>query len=124
MRAIILAGGIFYVLVGLSLLLIPTWFFYTIGNFPPFNRHYMGDLGSFSLPIGAGLIIAFRNPIRHFGILNVVIAANLLHAINHIYDAMVGHESLPHSLGDTAPLIVFAGIFWWAAWRANKEERI
>ena len=49
-RAILITAGIFYTFTGLALLLAPTWFFDTIGNFPPFNRHYMGDLGAFLLP--------------------------------------------------------------------------
>ncbi len=46
-QAIILVAGLLYMLSGILLLAQPEWFFDNIGNFPPFNRHYMGDLGSF-----------------------------------------------------------------------------
>ena len=110
-RGVALVGGIFYIFVGLALLFAPVWFFETIGNFPPFNRHYMGDLGGFILPIGIGLLIAARDPARHWTLVGVVVAANVLHAINHIYDAIIGQEPLTHWLVDTGPLLVFAIIF-------------
>jgi len=123
-QAVVLICGIFYTFIGLALLFNPTWFFNVIGNFPPFNRHYMGDVGSFTLPIGIGLIIASANPMRHIGLIGAVLAANLLHTGNHAYDAIIGQESIAHWLKDVVPLAVFAVVFWWAAWRANKKERI
>lgn len=110
-RAVVLVGGISYALTGLALLLGPAWFFENIGNFPPFNRHYMGDLGSFLLPIGLGLMIASRHPTRHWALIAVVAVANLIHALNHTYDAIKGGQPLSFWLVDTVPLIVFAVIF-------------
>jgi hypothetical protein len=110
-RAVVLVGGIFYTFIGLALLFAPTWFFNTIGTFPPFNRHYMGDLGSFILPMGIGLIIASRNPARHWGLIGAVVAANLFHAINHVYDAIIGNQPMSRWMLDSVPLLVFAIIF-------------
>ncbi len=120
-RAVVLVGGMMYTFIGLALIFAPTWFFETIGNFPPFNRHYMGDLGSFTLPIGIGLVIASRDPARHWGLIGAVVAANLFHAVNHLYDAIIGHQPLSVWFVDTVPLVGFAIIFG-IAYRAQMAK--
>ena len=94
-RVVVLISGVFYALVGLALLFLPQWFFDTIGTFPPFNRHYEGDLGSFLLPLGVALIVAARDPLRHRLLIACAAAGSLLHAGNHIYDDLAAGSALP-----------------------------
>ena len=113
-------AGIGYTLTGLALLLVPLWFFDNIGPFAPYNRHYEGDLGTFLLPIGLGLLYVARGPARHRVFLLVVAIASLLHAGNHIYEAIAGNTPAARVLQDTGPLValgllVLAG--WWGAGR-------
>jgi hypothetical protein len=110
-RAVVITAGIFYAFTGLALLVAPQWFFETIGNFPPFNRHYMGDLGAFLLPVGLGLLAASRDPGRYLALIGAVAGANLIHAINHVYDAVRDAQPLSFWLIDTVPLILLAGAF-------------
>ncbi|GAB4578293.1 MAG: hypothetical protein Fur0022_10280 [Anaerolineales bacterium] len=119
-RAVVLVGGIFYTLVGLALLFAPDWFFNTIGNFPPFNRHYMGDLGSFTLPMGVGLVFASRDPARHGFLIGAVVAANLLHAGNHVYDAILGNQPISRWMMDSVPLLVFGVVFAVSFWKMTR----
>ncbi len=114
-RAVLVAGGVLYSLTGLALLVAPRWFYETIGQFPPYNRHYMGDAGAFILPIGIGLLVASRNPSRFLGLIGVVAAANMIHAVNHVYDAVAAGESFSYWISDTIPLILFAVVFLLAA---------
>ncbi len=114
-------AGAGYTLTGLALLLAPQWFFDNIGPFAPYNRHYEGDLGTFLLPVGLGLLYAARGPARHQLFLLVVAVASLLHASNHIYEAIAGNTPVARVLQDTGPLValgllVLAG--WWGASRA------
>jgi hypothetical protein len=81
-------AGVAYLLIGIALLFAPAWFFSAIGNFQPFNRHYEGDLGSFLLPLGIGLLIAARDPARHIWVIRVAALGSLIHVGNHIYDAL------------------------------------
>jgi len=82
------AGGL-YLLSGLALLFAPNWFFQTLGYFPPFNRHYAGDLGAFLFPLGARLLWTILEPARRVRLIWVVAIASFLHAGNHIYDALL-----------------------------------
>jgi hypothetical protein len=100
----LLLNGVVYVAIGLALIAAPEWFFTSIGAFPPFNRHYEGDLGSFLLPLGAGFLYAARNPAQNVGLLGVAAAGGLLHALNHVYDALRGTGTWDQTLA----LLVFA----------------
>lgn len=100
--------GVMHLATGLALLFAPLWFFQNIGTFAPFNRHYAGDLGAFEVGIGAGLLLAVRDPARHRLMIGAAAAANLVHALNHAYDALISHAPLSYWLADTAPLLLLA----------------
>jgi hypothetical protein len=87
-RGVIALVGVLDVGAALALLLAPEWFYSTIAEFPPFNRHYAGDAGAFLLGIGAGLIVAARDPIRYRALLLIGVGVSWLHAVNHLYDAI------------------------------------
>jgi hypothetical protein len=112
-QVVLAVGGLFYTLTGLALLFLPTWFFTYIGDFPPFNRHYMGDAGAFVLPLGIGLLLATRQPRTHRGLVLVTAVASLLHALNHAYDDWLVRSPLSHWFAETIPLLVFAAVLFW-----------
>lgn len=87
--AIVATMGISFTLTGLALLFAPQFFFDNIGTFPPFNRHYMGDLGTYSLPLGLALLWAARNPMQHRLLILAAVGINLMHAGNHAYDDLL-----------------------------------
>lgn len=107
---VVAIGGSFYTFVGLAQLVAPLWFFTTIGPYPPFNRHYIGDLGSFTLPMGIALLLAVRNPFQHRLFIGFVAAGSLIHSLNHLYDDLVG--ATPDPVG-TAILVIFALVLVW-----------
>jgi hypothetical protein len=116
--ATLLAAALSHTITGLTMLFAPNWFFENIGNFPPFNRHYLGDLGSFQLALGLALLWAVRNPARHWLLIGAAALGNLLHALNHLYDDLnVG--SAPS--GQTALLFAFA-LALIAVYYANRRQ--
>lgn len=120
-RAALVAGGLLYLITGLALLFAPQWFFDNVGTYPPFNRHYAGDVGSFLLPLGVALVWASRNPAQHRSLIAFAAAGSAVHAANHLVDDLV----LPApELDITTPLIliVFA-LMLVAAWFAARPAR-
>ena len=112
---IVALSGAGYTLSGLSQLFAPRWFFENIGNFPPFNRHYVGDLGAFILAMGLGLSYAARNPARHRSLIGVVALGSVLHLLNHLYDDWLSADwSLGTALTQTLPLALVAAALAWA----------
>lgn len=107
-RAACIAGGLLYILTGLPQLFAPQWFYQTIGTFPPFNRHYTGDLGSFLLPLGIALLWAARNPAQNRLLIGFAALGSLLHGLNHAYDDVLAQSSLSGWFSQTIPLLIFA----------------
>jgi hypothetical protein len=122
-QIVLAVAGVFYFLTGIALLFAPTWFFQHIGNFPPYNRHYEGDLGSFLLPLGVGLLLAARAPGRYKALIWVAATGSLLHVGNHIYDALVGSSSLSAWLFQIVPLLVLAIALLVISWVSYSSER-
>lgn len=121
-QVIIAVAGLGYLLAGLVQLLAPQWFFDNIGYFPPFNRHYVGDLGAFILPLGIGLLVAARNPPTHRLLVGVAAAGSLLHLLNHLYDDLGTPSKLAHLVVDTLPLFVLA-VLLIVVWRSNAHTQ-
>jgi len=120
-QVIVVVNGVFNILVGGALLFAPRWFFDNIGNFPPFNRHYEGDLGAFVLALGVGLLVASRDPRRHWLIIAASALGGLLHVINHVYDSLIEQAPAVHYLQDVVPLFVFALSLGLALWLARPR---
>ncbi len=118
-QAIVLLNGLTYLAVGAALLVTPEWFFANIGNFPPFNRHYAGDLGSFQLALGAVLLYAVRDPAAHASVLGVAALGGTMHALNHAVDAARGLGGWDQTLA----LAVLAALTLAALWQAIAARR-
>jgi uncharacterized membrane protein len=108
-RAAIFVSGVFYLLSGLGLTFAPEWFFTNVGNYPPFNRHYAGDTGAFTLALGLALLWAARSSslAQQHSLIGYTVLASLLHALNHAYDDVLAQQTLVTALLNTGPLFVF-----------------
>lgn len=123
-QALIGLVGLLDAAAGAALLLVPEWFYETLGTFPPFNRHYAGDAGAFLLPIGIGLLFAAREPARYRALLVLALGASWLHGLNHAYDAIVHPGEGAASLLDAAniagiAIVLSVGV--WLTWRMTRE---
>src|SRR5262245_25611396 len=122
-RTIAAVIGLFYVASALALLLTPEWFLDNIGNYPPFNRHYLGDTGSFLLVLGLMLLWAARDPARHPVMIALVGVGSLVHAMNHIVEDFITHPSTS-SIVNNLPLFVLSFALLLAARWANELPQV
>jgi hypothetical protein len=112
-QAALVYCALMHLLPGLALLLLPQNF-YTIADFPPFNRHYMGDAGVFSFAIGLGLLLAVRQINQNGLLIGAAAVGNALHVLNHLYDdLLVDGGNLDHLLTNTLPLLVVTLLLIW-----------
>lgn len=109
-KGVLLIVGLSDALAGLALLFAPRWFFDTIGNFPPFGRHFMGDTGAFLLPIGLALIVAARDPRRYRLLVWLGAGASLLHFLNHLYGSLAAGEAWLPTLEVAVPAVAMLAI--------------
>ena len=125
-RGLIALAGAAYMLTGLAQLFAPQWFFDNVGNFPPFNRHYVGDLGAFTLALGVGMLAAARDPVRHRLLIGVAALGSVVHALNHVYDDWLSADlTAAHLLSQTLPLALIAlalALVWGDLGRHGQRE--
>jgi len=107
-QLLVALSGLAYALSGAALLFAPTWFFQSIGHFPPYNQHYEGDLGSFLLALGIGLLFAASDPTRHRLVVRIAALGGLLHVGNHIYAALLKTAPPDEWTREIVPLLAFA----------------
>jgi hypothetical protein len=123
LRLILLLAGWFNLLAGLALLFTPVWFYENIGNFSPYNRHFLGDAGAFLLPWGIGLLSAARQPAAHRPLIGLAALASLIHALNHAYDDWLIASPWLHWLTETIPLLLFALLLGFVYWRITPDPQ-
>jgi hypothetical protein len=115
-------AGIIHLTTSLLLLLAPYSYFMLLEHFPPYNRHDAGDLGAFQLPLGIGLLLAASQPFRYRLVVLIAAAANLLHALNHIYEGLTSPTTLVYWIADVGPLLVMAVALLVAYVRSAQPE--
>jgi hypothetical protein len=96
MRALLTAFAAIQVLLGAGLWLTPDFFHDEIGPYGPQNDHYMGDLATWYLALGAAAFVAVRRTSWRVPVLALAFIQNALHSFNHLID--VG-EADPDWLG-------------------------
>lgn len=82
--------------LGLLLWLTPGFFFDQIGPYGVRNDHYLGDLATWYLALGAAALVAVRRPSWRVPVLALAFAQYALHSLNHLID--IGHAH-PRWLG-------------------------
>jgi presenilin-like A22 family membrane protease len=112
MRIILVVFGVTQIVLGLLLWLTPGFFFEQIGPFGERNDHYMGDVATFYLAIGAALLVAVRRESWRVPVLAIALAQYTLHAVNHLID--IG-ESDPDWIGpaDFVSIALGAALLAW-----------
>jgi hypothetical protein len=86
MRLILIAFALGQLLLGVLLWLAPGFFFDEIGPYPPRNDHYMADLATFYLALGAVGLVAVRRPSWRVPVLAFALVHYALHSLNHLID--------------------------------------
>lgn len=123
LEILVAALGVLTVVTGLGLLFAPLWFFENIGNYPPFNRHYEGDLGAFVIGSGVGLLWAARDPYRYRALIGVALVANVLHMVNHVYDDLIVSASMPQIMQGAIPVGLQAALLGLALYLTGVKRR-
>lgn len=126
-RFAVILNGVLTIITGLLLLFAPNFFYESVASYPPFNRHFLGDIGVFNLALGVGLLFAARDPYKHPLIIGAAALGNILHVFNHIYDDFVIERALTsHWFTNSIPLSLAALILviaYWNVWRNGQGTR-
>ena len=117
---LVVFGGV-QLALGLLMAAAPGTFFEEIGPYPPQNDHYIRDVATFYLALGAVSLIAAKRPSWRVPVLCFALIQYLLHAVNHLVD--VG-DAETEALGpvNLVSIALTAALLGWMLTTALREE--
>ena len=86
MPAIMVGLGVSQIGLGLWMAISPESFFDVLGGFGAENPHYVRDVSTFYLALGAALLVAVRRPTWRAPVLLVSALQYGIHSLNHLVD--------------------------------------
>jgi hypothetical protein len=112
-------GGVFFLFFGLWPLIDPQDFFEEVADFPPYNEHFLHDVGAFQIGLGLTLILAL---IWRSEALMVALAGTGVAAALHVW-AHIADEDQGGSSSDTIFLAVLAALLLGGAvWEFTRKR--
>lgn len=86
LKPLLVVFGVTQLALGLFMAIAPGTFFEAIGPFGARNGHYVRDLATFYIALGAAGLVAVRRPAWRVPVLALATVEFVLHAINHLAD--------------------------------------
>jgi presenilin-like A22 family membrane protease len=117
MRPFLIAFAAVQIALGLLLWLTPGFFYDEIGPFGARNDHYMADVATFYLALGAATLVAVRRESWRVPVLALALGQYALHSLNHLID--IG-ESDPGWIGPADFVSLTLGALL-VAWMLKQE---
>ena len=112
-------GVAFFVGFGLWAFFGPKSFFDQVAVFPPYNEHFLHDVGAFQIGIGATLALGLLGWSGLATALGGAAIGSVLHVIAHVMDKdLGGKDTDPIGLG------VLAIALLWAAWKVRPQKSV
>lgn len=117
-RGALLTGAAFFMVVGAWAFIGPASFYDELALFPPYNRHFLHDVGAFQLGIGAALGLAFVGfDGRRVALWGAAVASGF-HAASHFMDTELGgRDSDPWLLSLLTVVLAAAAVL------AGRQQR-
>jgi hypothetical protein len=111
--------GVGQLVLGVLLWAAPGTFFDEVGPYGTRNDHYMADLATFYLALGAGTLVAVLRSSWRVPVLSVALIQYALHSLNHLIDV---DEADPAWLGP-ANLVALAATAALLGWLLRVASR-
>ena len=120
MRALLAGFAAIQLLTGALLWLTPGFFHDEIGPYGTRNDHYMGDLATWYLALGAATFVAVRRTGWRVPVLALAFIQYALHSLNHVIDVSEADPSWlgPANLASLVLAILLLGLML----RAESES--
>jgi hypothetical protein len=120
MKALLALFAAAQILLGILLWAAPGFFFDEIGPYGTRNDHYMGDLATWYLALGAAALVAVGNRSWRIPVLALAFIQYALHSVNHLIDVGDADSSWlgPANL---ASLLLTSVLL---TWMLNSERKV
>jgi presenilin-like A22 family membrane protease len=122
MRLLLIVFAVGQLILGLLLWLTPGFFYDEIGPYPPRNDHYMADLATFYLALGAVALASVSRERWRVPVLTLALVQYGLHSLNHLIDIGDAH---PDWLGPAnfVSLVLTTVLLGWMLTREREPAR-
>lgn len=122
MRVLLIGFAAVQLVLGVLLWLTPGFFYDEIGPYPPRNDHYMADLATFYLALGAVALASVSRERWRVPVLTLALVQYGLHSLNHLID--IG-DSDPSWLGPAnfVSLLATTVLLGWMLTREREPAR-
>ena len=122
-RVVAALAGLLLIVLGLWAFLDPRSFFEQLATWPPYNEHFLHDLGALQLGLGAVLVLAAVTSDALFVALGGVGIGSAIHALSHVIDlGEGGRDSDPFIFGILALILLAAAWFRRGALRRARDR--
>lgn len=111
--------GAMFVGSGLWAVLDPGGFYDGVATWPPYNIHFIHDIGAFQVGIGSALLLALLRSDALFVALGAAALGQSVHAVVHITDAELGGK--PSDPAAMSALAVFLVVAAWSRWAQQRR---
>jgi hypothetical protein len=120
-RALLVVFGVTQLLLGLLMVVAPGTFFEHIGPYGTRNDHYLADVATFYLALGAVALVAAGRRSWRVPVLAYATLQYALHSLNHLVDVGEAH---PGWLGpaNLASLVATTVLLGWLVSRAARSD--
>ena len=120
MKPLLVVFAAAQLVLGALLWLTPGFFFDEIGPYGVRNDHYLGDLATWYLALGALALVAVRRAAWRLPVLALAFIQYALHSVNHLIDVGDAH---PKWLGpaNLASLVITCVLL---GWMINAERSV
>jgi hypothetical protein len=98
-RWVALVAGLLTLAAGIWAFAAPSSFYRSIATFPPYNRHFVHDLGAFQIGLGVTLLLALRWSDGLQVALAGFATAATVHFAGHVIDHNLGGHTATDLLG-------------------------
>jgi hypothetical protein len=112
LRPLLALLGVYHLLLGVAMVAAPRTFFDDVATYGAFNDHYIRDVATFYLALGAVLLVAVAKTSWQTPLLAFAALQYALHVFNHLWDIS---DTDPGWLGpaNAAALALIAAVLLW-----------
>jgi hypothetical protein len=122
-RVIAVLAGVFLVGFGIWAFLSPSTFYSSIALFPPYNQHFLHDVGAFQVGLGTALLLTQLFDDALLAVLGGNAVGATIHLISHQLDRSLGGNpstDIPF-LGGLSVLLIGAWVLRYRQLRAARR---
>jgi hypothetical protein len=121
LRPLLLVLGAYHLIVGIGIAVAPREFYEKVAGFPPYNGHFLRDVATFYLALGAVTLIAAARQSWQVPVLAFTVAEYGLHVINHLID-IADTDPGWHGPANVVSLALIGVLSFWLYRMAQERE--